>query len=179
MTARKVHDGTKSQPPTRVHVPDPDRPVVRARRQALEPRGGLERRAPHRAGVPALLFRQRLRARPVVAAGIFRPNFDGIVVRHGYERIFRRVPQHLLDVLRVAVQHRDALEVVPGLDLPDPDALIAAAGGEEGAGRGPCARLDLVLVAFHDGDALPLAALLRPHRGARVEGCGRQESPCG
>jgi hypothetical protein len=38
---------------------------------------------------------------------------DGIVVADADQHVLRGVPRHLLDVLRVPVQHRHALEVVP------------------------------------------------------------------
>ena len=54
-------------------------------------------------------------AAPVVAAGIFGPHLDGVVVRDGDQDVLRGMPHHLLDVLRVSVQNRDALEIVSWL----------------------------------------------------------------
>jgi len=155
-------------------VPHRDRSIVRARHHPVRP-PRLERRAPYRALVPAVLLRERLRARPVVSVRVFRPNFDRVVVRRRHEHVLRGVPRHAFNVLGVAVKHRDALEVVTRLQLPDPHGLISPAGGEQRAARRPRAGLDLVLVALDDGDALPVAAALRPDRGRGVERRGREE----
>ena len=184
---RETRDATPSHPfaARTFRVPHHDSPVVRARRHpavapsraiAIRTRARLERRAPDRAAVPALVLRQDAGAAPVVAVGVLLPHADVVVVGHRHQHVLGRVPRHLLHVLRVPVQHRHALEVEPGLDLPDPHRLVAAARRQQRPARRPRARLDLVLVTLHHGDALPVAAALGPHRGGRVERSRREHA---
>ena len=159
-------------------LPHAERSIVRTRHHpSTRPR--FEPRRPHGGFVSALFRADGDGAAPVVAAGILGPHLDGVVVRHGDQDVLRGMPNHLLDILRVSVQNRDALEIVSGLEFPDPHGFIAAARGQQLAAGGPRAGFHLVLVALHHGDALPLAALLRPHGGAGVETRGGEESAWG
>ena len=163
-------------------VPHDDVPVVRAGGHpevaggVVSARARLERRAPDRAAVPPLLFRDDSRAAPVVAVGILLPDANVVVVGHRHQHVLGWVPFDLLHVLRVPVQHRDALEVEPGLAFPDPHRLVASARRQQRPARRKRARLDLVLVPLHDGDALPVTAALGPHRRGRVERSRRQHA---
>ncbi|GMF22761.1 unnamed protein product [Phytophthora lilii] len=149
-----------------VVLPDNHVRVVRHRghQRALR----AERDPPHRRRVS----RQRLLAVPVIL--ILRPDADSVVVAGRHEQIFGRVPGHELDVLRVSVQHGDALEVGVGVGLPDPDALVATARGQVGSRGAPGHALDLALVSFKTGDDLVRAALLLPDDSGAVETHGRQ-----
>ncbi|GMF44838.1 unnamed protein product [Phytophthora fragariaefolia] len=130
----------------------------------------VERHAPHRGRVS----RERLLAEPVVV--VLGPDADSVVVAGRHEQVLRGVPGDELDVLRVAVQHGDALEVGVGVGLPDPDALVSAAGGQIGSGRAPGHALDLALVALEARDDLVRAALLLPDDGGGVEAHGREHA---
>lgn len=74
---------------------------------------------------------------------------DGIIVADRNQNVENRVPLHHLDVLRVAREHRDTLELVPRLHLPYPHHLVPAARGEQRPGRAPRHALHLVLVPLH------------------------------
>ena len=176
---RKIAPGAPSRSSRRTfRLPHAERSIVRTRHHpSTRPR--FEPRRPHGGFVSALFRADGDAAAPVVAAGILGPHLDGVVVRHGDQDVLRGMPNHLLDILRVSVQNRDALEIVSGLEFPDPHGFIAAARGQQLAAGGPRAGFHLVLVALHHGDALPLAALLRPHGGAGVETRGGEESAWG
>lgn len=52
-----------------------------------------------------------------------------------------------------------AVILIAWRSLPDPHALVPAAGGDEGAGWAPCHPLHLILMAFKEGNLLPYATL--------------------
>mmetsp|Transcript_16067 Transcript_16067/g.51264 ORF Transcript_16067/g.51264 Transcript_16067/m.51264 type:complete len:438 (-) Transcript_16067:124-1437(-) len=163
--------------------PEANRAVLAAGGKAAAAR--LDGEAPH----SVLVALQEVLARPVVH--LLGPDAYRVVVRGRKEEELVRVPLYELYVLRVAGEHRNALELEllgrkdrgrggGGRRLPDPNALVARAGGEEGAIVAPGHALDLVLVALERADALPLlgrgtllaAAALPDDRGGVEAGRG-------
>lgn len=151
-----------------VRPPNAHGAVVAARRQPLAVR--VERDAPHGGRVTG----QRVQARPVIVGRVLDEQLDRVVVAGRGEQLGRRMPLHLLHVLRVRVQHGRTLELIVAHHLPNPHRLVAAAGGQQVARPRPRHALHLVLVALERGAALELARLFVPYRGRCVE-AGRRE----
>eukprot|EP00967_Tisochrysis_lutea_P144858 scaffold271169_cov29-Tisochrysis_lutea.AAC.3 len=78
-------------------------------------------------------------------AGYLRDDLHGIVVGARGEHIGRRVPHHILHVLRMRVQHRRHL-VGLVFCLPHPHALVSAAGGHVRSGGRPSDCLHLIVM---------------------------------
>jgi len=91
--------------------------------------------------------RQRLRALPLVRARP-HPQLDALIVRAARQQLAPGVPRHHLHVGCMRGLHVEALELVAGEVLPQPDSLVAAAGGEGAARGAEGGALDLVLVAL-------------------------------
>lgn len=85
------------------------------------------------------------------------------------------MPYDSLDVLGVAIDDAGTLILIILFDLPDPDGLVPAAGGQVLAGTGPRHALHLVLVPFEGGHALELSAAPVPDASCGVEARRCQE----
>jgi hypothetical protein len=71
---------------------------------------------------------------------------DRVIVADRDQDIKERVPLHHLDILCVALQHRDALVLIPRLHLPYPHHLVPTAGSKQLPGGAPRHALHLVLM---------------------------------
>ena len=112
---------------------------------------------------------QRFKAHPIVS--IFSIQFDCVVVATAGQHRFGRMPSNTFDILAVIGDHTGTFKLVLTNTFPNPDSLVATAGGQKFVIRRKADRFHLIFVPFQIDRTTPILSTIIafPNAGGRIK----------